>query len=67
MEKKDVCILCGAETPYYFSTPIHERFGYIEGAGQACYTTSVEGLREGKFTCPDGVSRRNKSIHLKTL
>lgn len=64
MDKKDVCILCGAETPYYFSTPIHERYGYIEGAGQACFATPISEFRDGEFKCPKGVEKRNKSIHL---
>ena len=59
MEKKDVCILCGAETPYYFSTPIYHRRGYVEGAGQSCYMTS-----DDSFKCPQKVDGRNKSIHL---
>ena len=33
---KDVCILCGTETPYDESTHIDMRVGYIEGAGQLC-------------------------------
>lgn len=64
MDKKDVCILCGAETPYYFSTPIHLRNGYVEGAGQGCYSTPVDTWKDGEFSCPDRVNARNKSIHL---
>ena len=30
------CIVCGAETPYHFSTPIGERKFYDIGAGQLC-------------------------------
>lgn len=30
------CIVCGAETPYRFSTPISERNFYDIGAGQLC-------------------------------
>lgn len=30
------CVVCGADTPYRFSTPISQREFYIEGAGQIC-------------------------------
>lgn len=33
---KDLCIICGAETPYEFETHIDYRYGYVEGAGQLC-------------------------------
>lgn len=33
---KDLCIICGNETPYEFETHIDYRIGYIEGAGQLC-------------------------------
>ena len=58
MDKKDVCIVCGAESPYYFSTPIYHRHGYIEGAGQGCFVSS-------DIECDKGKDMRNKSIHLK--
>lgn len=35
---KDICIMCGVETPYEFETHIDYRYGYIEGAGQLCKT-----------------------------
>lgn len=33
---KDVCVLCGVETPYDYETHVDLRLGYIEGAGQLC-------------------------------
>lgn len=30
------CVVCGLPTPYMPSTPISERFGYVEGVGQLC-------------------------------
>jgi hypothetical protein len=33
---KDLCIMCGVETPYDFETHIDMRLGYIEGVGQLC-------------------------------
>lgn len=30
------CVICGADTPYKFSTPISKREYYVEGAGQTC-------------------------------
>jgi len=35
---KDKCIMCGGETAYDFETHIDYRVGYIEGAGQLCYS-----------------------------
>ena len=32
----EVCPICGAVTNVEFSTPIEEREGYVEGAGQPC-------------------------------
>ena len=32
----DSCVLCGTATDYSSDTPITERNGYIEGAGQLC-------------------------------
>ncbi|MBI2045275.1 hypothetical protein HYT23_04415 [Candidatus Pacearchaeota archaeon] len=37
---KDIerCVMpgCGAETGYLITTPIQQRMGYVEGAGQLC-------------------------------
>jgi hypothetical protein len=33
---KDLCVICGRETPYEFDVHIDKRYGYIEGAGQLC-------------------------------
>jgi hypothetical protein len=33
---KDLCIMCGKESPYDFNTHIDYRVGYVEGAGQLC-------------------------------
>jgi len=35
-EEKELCVICGKETPYVRSTPIDMRYGYVEGAGQCC-------------------------------
>ena len=32
----DCCVCCGTETKYTVDTPIDQRFGYVEGAGQLC-------------------------------
>lgn len=34
---KDLCVLCGKESPYLVSTHIDLRIGYVEGAGQGCF------------------------------
>lgn len=30
------CVICGADTPYRFRTPICQREYYVEGSGQIC-------------------------------
>lgn len=35
-EKYEICILCKCKTNIRRDTPIQERLGYIEGAGQLC-------------------------------
>jgi hypothetical protein len=68
MDKKDVCVICGAESPYYFSTPIDQRFGYIEGAGQGCFGKGDYTMNEyGKSHCSVGITIRNKQIHLMDI
>lgn len=32
----ELCVICGAETPYRFHDHIDTRFDYVEGAGQLC-------------------------------
>lgn len=34
---KDLCVICGKESPYLVSTHIDLRIGYVEGAGQGCF------------------------------
>lgn len=36
------CIICGAETPYHFSTPIDERKYYVPGVGQICESCNFD-------------------------
>lgn len=33
---REICVACGNETEYMFSTPINKRQHYVEGAGQLC-------------------------------
>ena len=37
LTNKDICVVCGIETPYSIGTHIDYRIGYIEGAGQGCF------------------------------
>lgn len=30
------CVVCGSATEYTKETPVSERIGYVEGAGQLC-------------------------------
>lgn len=34
----DHCVICGKQSPYTPSTNIQDRVGYIDGAGQGCFT-----------------------------
>lgn len=33
----ELCVVCGSVTEYEKDTPISERVGYVEGAGQLCH------------------------------
>jgi len=35
-DQVEMCVLCGAETPYKFYEHIDMRYGYVEGCGQLC-------------------------------
>lgn len=35
-DMKDTCVMCGKETEYDINESIHNRFNYVEGAGQLC-------------------------------
>lgn len=47
-DRKDHCVVCGKETPYYFSTHIDYRVGYIEGVGQLCRICHSDARQENK-------------------
>jgi len=32
----DLCVVCKAKTRYKTETPVDQRTGYVEGAGQLC-------------------------------
>jgi len=38
----DLCVQCRAKTHYLTTTPIQQRLGYIEGAGQLCQECIVK-------------------------
>lgn len=40
--EKDVCVVCGEETPYDRETHIDFRKYYVEGAGQLCEKDHIE-------------------------
>ena len=37
-EEYDICVICGEQTSYKKTAHIDYRYGYIEGAGQLCFT-----------------------------
>lgn len=49
---KDLCIICGKETPYDFETHIDYRIGYIEGAGQLCTSCNEQSSKRELITIP---------------
>ena len=49
---KDLCILCGVETPYEQTTHIDLRIGYIEGAGQLCSSCYDKGNDRRQILVP---------------
>lgn len=38
----DLCVYCRTKTEYRKDTPIKNRFGYIQGAGQLCRQCYME-------------------------
>jgi len=44
----DRCILCGDITIYTTDTHIDHRVGYVEGAGQLCYTCFTKGSSDSR-------------------
>lgn len=47
----EVCILCQekADPPVRFETPVYQRSGYVEGAGQTCTNTQLCQERQNNF------------------
>lgn len=43
-KQPEYCIICGEETVYTTSTPVAERSGYVEGAGQLCVKCCVSNI-----------------------
>lgn len=41
------------------STPIHSRFGYVEGAGQGCFMSDPNG-----YNCKNRETERFNKLHL---
>ena len=46
--EKDTCVICGKETEYTKDTPIQNRIGYVEGAGQLCRDCHMELYLKGQ-------------------
>ena len=42
MSEKELCVLCGQETPYTKETHISEREFYVEGSGQLCLKCHIK-------------------------
>jgi hypothetical protein len=52
---KDVCIICGVETPYDFETHIDMRIGYIQGIGQLCKACYNKGSERVNTLIPNSI------------
>ena len=50
LSKKDVCVICGKDTPYTIETHIYNRIGYIEGTGQGCHNPIICSQDRAKST-----------------
>lgn len=46
--QKEHCVICGKETPYFISTHIDYRVGYVEGVGQLCRTCDQDSRQDFK-------------------
>ena len=42
------CVVCGKKTKYAKDTPVQERIGYVEGAGQLCRDCHKELYLKGR-------------------
>jgi hypothetical protein len=51
-DKVELCVLCGAETPYKFYEHIDMRYGYVEGCGQLCEKCYDKGTNREHFLIP---------------
>lgn len=64
---KDLCILCGKETPYDFETHVDFRVGYIEGAGQLCIECFNKGDRSEQnrhIIIPESLIKENPNNYV---
>jgi len=68
MNEIDICVSCGAETSYKKKDNISFRYGYIEGAGQLCFTCNSNELdidNTGQMTLKPG--RRDGLPYLSVI
>jgi len=47
-DKEDPCVSCGGYTGYKFSTPVAQRYNYVEGAGQLCAKCYSDDYKKNK-------------------
>lgn len=48
----EICVLCGAETPYKFYEHVDMRNGYIDGCGQLCEKCYNKGVDHEQILVP---------------
>ena len=60
---KDICVLCGVETPYDKTTHVDVRLGYIEGIGQLCSACWNKGNDQGVFVIPEWLIENTPNDH----
>lgn len=51
-DQVELCVLCGAETPYKFYEHIDMRYGYVEGCGQLCEKCYDKGTNREQILVP---------------
>jgi hypothetical protein len=55
---KEICVVCGIETPYDFETHIDYRIGYVEGVGQLCGQCSRDDNSSSTISIPKSLVKK---------
>lgn len=54
-DRIELCVLCGAETPYKFYEHVDMRQGYVDGCGQLCEKCYNKGVEREHILVPANI------------